>query len=158
MTSNHKESVNQRSYVTTASRGRSVSREHSPSPLVLEESMEVAIKETVESMNARSSLSPPPPVVPRRVRRNSNEIDKNLRNTKNYNDEEMLHGSSEFMLVLYPGEDDRKQYELERLKKQSEVARRESRSAEALGKLEDMNRMKILYFSFLKNPFFFFLT
>ena len=40
----------------------------------------------------------------------------------------MLHGSSEFMLVLYPGEEDGKQHEAERIEKESEAIRRDSRT------------------------------
>ncbi|XP_023246905.1 uncharacterized protein LOC106637047 isoform X2 [Copidosoma floridanum] len=126
VTPNYNDSGGQRTYLDSRSRTVSYSREHSPSPLVLEESMEVAIKQTVDSM--RSSLSPPS-VVPRH-RRGSNETETNL---KEGNEDDMLHGSSEFMLVLYPGEEDRRQYESERLEKQSEITRRETRgTSEAL--------------------------
>ena len=86
-----------RSYLQSHSRSVSFSREHSPESH--EERTEMVIHETVER-----HLSPPR--APRR-RRSSAEIreaNESLRSL--HADEENMHGSSEFMLVLYPDEED----------------------------------------------------
>ncbi|XP_031789495.1 titin homolog isoform X2 [Nasonia vitripennis] len=118
-----------RSFIESRSRSVSFSRDHSPSPLELEETTEIAIKERVESMTLRGQLSPPR--TPRR-RRSSGEIrdaNNSLRTLRREDEETMLHGSSEFMLVLYPGEEDGQQHEASRIEKAAEAMRRDSREA-----------------------------
>lgn len=116
----------QRPYLGTEPRSMSLTRSRSPSPLMLEETTEFAIKERVEGMNGnRTTLSPP--VTPRRRRSRSSSIDVSggLRRAEENGD--MLHGSSEFMLVLYPGAEDGRQHEARRMEKPSEAVRRDNR-------------------------------
>ncbi|XP_058807498.1 uncharacterized protein LOC131673494 isoform X2 [Phymastichus coffea] len=117
------------SYLESRSCSVCYSREHSPSPLELEEITERAIQERVESMNLRSQLSPPR--TPRRRRSTSEVRDTHtsLCSLRRDDEENMLHGSSEFMLVLYPGAEDGKQHQATRMEKEKEVAaRRDSRA------------------------------
>lgn len=90
---------------------------------MLEETTEFAIKERVES-GQRSTLSPP--VTPRRRRSRSGSIDVPSRLRRAEENGDMLHGSSEFMLVLYPGDEDGRHHEALRMEKPSEVVRRDN--------------------------------